>query len=52
MKRRIAAGAFDTAETCDDDDIGNLGLADLYGQKAEVANCTVFWDLNREAVEK
>ncbi len=42
--RRIAAGAFDTIETCDEEDwIKDRKLEEIYGQKAEPADCAVFW---------
>ena len=43
--RRIQAGMFDTVETCEDEDWRKeRKLAELYRQKAEIADCAVFWD--------
>jgi hypothetical protein len=43
--RRIAAGTYDTIETCDDEDWKKeRKLAELYRQKADIADCAVFWD--------
>jgi hypothetical protein len=43
--RRIAAGVYDTLETCDDDDwIKERKLDEIYRQKADVSDCAVFWD--------
>ena len=43
--RRIQAGAFETLETCEDEDwMKERKLAELYRQKAEIADCAVFWD--------
>ena len=43
--RRIAAGVYDTLETCDEEDwIKERKLDEIYRQKADVADCAVFWD--------
>lgn len=46
LDRRIKAGIFSTVESCtfEDDKIEALGLARLYSQKAEIADCAMFWD--------
>jgi hypothetical protein len=45
IDRRIAAGEYATVQTCEDEDwIKERKLAEFYRQKAEVAECTVFWD--------
>ncbi len=45
LDRQVKAGMFDTIATCEDDDrIKELGLADLYAKKADVASCAVFWE--------
>ena len=41
--RRVKSRIFPTAFTCDDDDIQDLGLNNLYSHKAELGDCTVFW---------
>jgi hypothetical protein len=43
VNRRVKSRMFQTAFTCDDDDIQDLGLNNLYSHKAEVDDCTVFW---------
>ncbi|HLJ48743.1 MAG TPA: hypothetical protein VKU01_22155 [Bryobacteraceae bacterium] len=43
LSKKIKAGAFATVETCDDDTVTKEGLPDLYSQKSEMDNCTVFW---------
>lgn len=41
---RIAAGTYDTLETCDDEDwIKNRKLEEIYGQKKQVGDCWIFW---------
>jgi len=43
--RRIAAGEFDTIESCDEEDwYQERGLEKLYRHKAEIEECYVFWD--------
>jgi hypothetical protein len=43
--RRIAAGEFDTIESCDDEDwYKERKLEEIYRQKTEIAECYVFWD--------
>lgn len=46
LDRQIQAGVFSTVETCTftDEKIATLGLARLYAQKAEIEDCTIFWD--------
>jgi hypothetical protein len=46
IKRRVEAGAYDAIETCDDDVdfMTSLDLAKRYRQRAEVAECAVYWD--------
>ena len=42
----VKAGRYDTVESCDDDDdeeLVNLGLPDIYAQKAEIEGCKVYW---------
>ena len=43
LKRRVAAGMFSTAVTCDEDEDNDLELPKLYSHKAEVQDCMVFW---------
>ncbi len=45
LQRQIAAGVFSTIQTCEETGtIESLHLPRLYAQKAEVADCTIFWD--------
>ncbi len=47
---RIKRGDFATVETCKDEEkTTKLGLPELYRQKAEFADCTVFWDMAPKA---
>jgi hypothetical protein len=46
LVRRVKAGVYDTVESCDDDDdqeLQDLGLDDVYAQKAVVHDCKVYW---------
>jgi hypothetical protein len=40
LKRMVAAGVFDTVETCDD----AAAIEPFYAQKAPVDDCVVFWN--------
>ena len=45
LDRRVKAREFDTVVICDDDDrIEQLGLEHLYNQKADILDCTIFWE--------
>lgn len=44
LDQRVKAGTYSTIAICDDDRIKELELPQLYAKKAEVSNCTVFWD--------
>jgi hypothetical protein len=35
---------FATAYSCDDEEIKDLGLPTLYKQRAELEECSIFWD--------
>jgi hypothetical protein len=46
LVRRVKAGVYDTVETCDDDDdqeLDDLGLPDVYAQKAVIQDCKIYW---------
>ncbi len=45
VKRQLQAGIFATAYSCDDEEIADYGLKDLYKQHLEMADCTIFWQL-------
>jgi len=48
--RMIAAGAFQTIETADDEDeINDLGIPPLYRQRTEISECDIFWDLKKRS---
>jgi hypothetical protein len=34
---------FATAYSCDDDDIDDFGLKNLYQQRVDVGDCAIFW---------
>ncbi len=44
VKRQIQSGLFATALSCDDDQIQELGLPDLYRQRADLEDCSIFWN--------
>ncbi len=44
VKRQVQSGIFATAYSCDDDEIDDYGLKNLYNRSAEIANCIVFWE--------
>jgi len=44
VKRRLRAGMFATACSCDDDEIADWDLKKLYRQHAELESCGVFWE--------
>lgn len=47
LDRQIKAGRFATAALCDDDDqIANIKQWNVYSQKFEKGDCTVFWQPN------
>ncbi len=44
VKRDVQSGMFATAYSCDEDDIRDYGLANLYRQRLDMENCSIFWD--------
>lgn len=44
LNRRVKAGMFSTIAICDDDRVQELGLPELYAKRAQIGNCSVFWD--------
>jgi hypothetical protein len=45
LSRRIGAGTFATVETCEDEDeLAGLKWPRQYARRAQVGDCTVFWD--------
>ena len=43
VDRMIKAGAFSTVQSCSDDEVDRLAVEKLYANKAEIADCAVFW---------
>jgi hypothetical protein len=48
VDRRIKAGDFPTAVVCDDDRASELEGWDVYSQKADFGECTVFWQFKKK----
>jgi len=44
QKKQLAAGAFATAATCDNDTLGEYALDKTFHQKDDLHGCSVFWD--------
>jgi hypothetical protein len=44
VKRLVQMEMFATAMSCDDDEITEYGLDDLYSQHVVMDDCTIFWD--------
>jgi hypothetical protein len=44
VKRQLRAGMFATAYSCDEEEMKDYGLADLYRRRADLEDCSVFWD--------
>ena len=47
VKRQVQSRMFSTAYSCEDDEIDDYGLKDLYKQHVEMGDCTIFWDLKK-----
>lgn len=47
LNRRIHAGMYDTIATCEEEKAAAIRIPDLYRQKADIADCTVYWDFKR-----
>lgn len=43
LNEQVKAGKFYTVQSCNDDRIDEMDLADLFPHKADVKDCTVFW---------
>lgn len=52
QKRELAAGAFASAATCDDGMVADYALDQIFRQKADTHDCSVYWDWERPAAEK
>jgi 4-amino-4-deoxy-L-arabinose transferase-like glycosyltransferase len=44
VKRQAQSGIFATAYSCDDDDIADYGLPNLYKERLDMDDCTIFWN--------
>jgi hypothetical protein len=44
VKRQVRSGMFATAYSCDDDIISDYGLPNLYNQRVDMEDCSIFWD--------
>jgi hypothetical protein len=44
VKRQVRSGMFATAYSCDDDVISYYGLPNLYKQRVDMEDCSIFWD--------
>jgi 4-amino-4-deoxy-L-arabinose transferase-like glycosyltransferase len=47
VKRQVQTGMFATAYSCFDDDISDYGFPNLYKQRLDVEDCSIFWDLKK-----
>lgn len=47
LKELVSNGAFATVESCDEDVVRELGLANLYERNAKIRDCSIFWGLKR-----
>jgi hypothetical protein len=52
VDRQIKAGDYPTMVTCDDDRTSEVAGFNVYVQKADYGECTVFWQLTKKAVAK
>jgi hypothetical protein len=43
MKQQVQSGIYATAYTCDDDEITDFGLPNLYRERADIEDCSIFW---------
>ncbi len=47
VKQQVQAGRFASAYSCEDGDIRDYGLRNLYNRSVDVEDCTIFWDLRK-----
>ncbi|HEX4772820.1 MAG TPA: hypothetical protein VH351_18450 [Bryobacteraceae bacterium] len=47
LAAQMKAGVYATVETCDDDKIDDWHLAELYKQRKDVADCSIFWQFKK-----
>jgi hypothetical protein len=43
LDAQVAAGRFDTVESCNDDRIDEMRLDNLFAHKADVKDCSIYW---------
>ena len=44
LKRQVQSGMFATAYSCSEKDIQDYGLPNLYRQRIDMEDCSIFWD--------
>ena len=49
LKQQVQKGQYATLETCSDDRVDDWDLGRAFNHRAELADCYVFWEVNREA---
>ncbi len=52
VDRQIKAGDYATMVSCDDDRTSDVAGWNVYAQKADYGECTVFWQWTKKAVQK
>jgi 4-amino-4-deoxy-L-arabinose transferase-like glycosyltransferase len=52
LKRQVQSGVFATAYSCDDDEISDYGLPNLYEKRVDIADCAIFWDWKKSGTER
>ncbi len=43
LNDQVKAGKFDTVQTCNDDRMDQMDLADLFPHKVDIGDCSIFW---------
>ena len=49
LKVKVQKGDYATLETCNDDIVDQWDLGRAFNHRADVGDCYVFWEVNREA---
>jgi 4-amino-4-deoxy-L-arabinose transferase-like glycosyltransferase len=47
LKRQVESGMFATSYSCDTDEIKDYGFANLYNQRLDMEDCSIFWELKK-----
>ena len=47
LKRQVQSGKFATAYSCDSDEVKDYGFPNLYTQRLDLEDCSIFWDLKK-----